>query len=79
MRSGKTLWESLVEHYDHGVSQVKGYRDVWQQMKSQVDSQCWQEVDRLLEVQYDNAQEWRDVCLEYFGKMRLGAPSAIVQ
>ncbi|MBO4641430.1 MAG: alpha-glucuronidase [Bacteroidaceae bacterium] len=79
MRSGKTLWESLVEHYDHGVSQVKGYRDVWQQMKSLVDSQRWQEVDRLLEVQYDNAQEWRDICLEYFGKMRLGAPSAIVQ
>ncbi len=70
MRNGKTLWENLVAHYDRGVSQVKGYRSVWQQFESQVDSQRWQEVDHLLELQYRNAQEWREVCLGYWQKMK---------
>ena len=72
MRNGKTLWENLVAHYDRGVNQVKGYRAVWQQFESQVDSQRWQEVDHLLEVQYRNAQEWREVCLEYWKKTKGG-------
>lgn len=72
MKSGRSLWQELVEHYYHGVRVVEGYPETWQQMKDIVltidnnDPQRWQEVyDRLLH-QVDNAREWRDVCLKYF-------------
>ena len=72
MKSGHTLWQELVSHYNHGVRVVESYPEIWQQMKKTVltidndDSQRWQEVyDRLLH-QVDNAREWRDVCLKYF-------------
>lgn len=72
MKSGRSLWQELVDHYYHGVKVVEGYPETWQQMKDIVltidnnDPQRWQEVyDRLLH-QVDNAREWRDVCLKYF-------------
>ena len=72
MKSGRSLWQELVDHYYHGVRVVEGYPETWQQMKDIVltidnnDPQRWQEVyDRLLH-QVDNAREWRDVCLKYF-------------
>ena len=72
MKSGRSLWQELVDHYYHGVKVVEGYPETWQQMKEIVltidnnDPQRWQEVyDRLLH-QVDNAREWRDVCLKYF-------------
>ncbi|MCR5131975.1 MAG: alpha-glucuronidase [Prevotella sp.] len=73
MKSGQTLWQELVNHYNHGVSQVEGYVKVWQQMKPYLlkadgDLQRWNEVDERMTHQLENAREWRDVCLGYFGK-----------
>ena len=36
-------------------------------MKPYVDEQRWAAVDSRLHQQLDNAKEWRDVCLKYFG------------
>jgi alpha-glucuronidase len=67
MRDGSTLWQSMQKHYQRGVDQVEGYRQVWQQMRPYIDAERWQHVDSLLNVQIENAKEWRDTCLTYFG------------
>lgn len=68
MKSGKTLWQELNEYYNKGVDEVSVYLAAWQGMVSYVDEQRWREVDKLLNIQLDNAKEWRDVCLGYFQK-----------
>ena len=67
MRNGQTLWEQLQEKYNSGVEQVELIFADWQEIKPYVDEQRWREVnDRLLQ-QHQDACEWRDVCLKYFG------------
>ena len=69
MKSGSTLWEELNMKYNMGVSMVEVYRDYWHTsakpyMKGHEAE--WQMTDSLLNVQLENAKEWRDVCLKYF-------------
>lgn len=66
MADGTTLWQSLNSHYNHGINQVEHYKAQWQLMKPYVNAARWQHVDTLLQVQLDNAREWRQVCLTYF-------------
>jgi len=33
-----------------------------------IDEQRWREVDERMQHQVENAREWRDVCLKYFGQ-----------
>lgn len=68
MKSGKTLWQELQQHYAHGVSETADFCRVWQLMKPVIDEQRWLEVDAKLKEQNTNAQEWQKVCTEYFGK-----------
>ena len=72
MKSGRTLWEELNVRYNHGVKEVERYVTTWQNMKECLvaadgDDQRWREVDERLQHQLENAREWRDVCLKYFG------------
>lgn len=68
MKDGSTLWESLQYHYNQGVINVETYHNIWHnKMRHYVDEQRWREVDDRLEDQLQNAREWRDVCLKYFG------------
>ncbi len=69
MKSGSTLWQQLCMQYNQGVAMVEVYRDFWHAralpfMKGH--EQEWQLTDSLLNVQLDNAKEWRNVCLKYF-------------
>lgn len=69
MKSGSTLWEELNMKYNMGVSMVEVYRDYWHTcakpyMKGHEEE--WQMTDSLLNVQLENAKEWKDVCLKYF-------------
>ena len=68
MRNGSTLWEQLQYEYNRGVIDVERMYNVWHyQMRAHVDEQRWREVDERLRSQLENAREWRDVCLKYFG------------
>ncbi len=68
MKDGSTLWESLQYHYQEGVLWTEHAHNVWHnKMRHYVDHQRWQEVDERMEHQAQNAREWRDVCLKYFG------------
>ena len=66
MHSGLTLWEELQLHYDRGVEQVRQYRKVWAGMKPYVNGRRHARVSALLEKNEQDAERWREVCVEYF-------------
>ena len=66
MKDGNTLWEDLQMHYNRGVNEVEDFCRIWRQVKPEIDEQRWQEVDKRLQHQLENAREWRKVCLDYF-------------
>ena len=69
MKSGSTLWQELCMRYNMGVSMVEVYRDFWHTSAKQYmkgHEQEWQHTDSLLNVQLENAKEWRNTCLKYF-------------
>jgi alpha-glucuronidase len=68
MNSGRTLWEEMQYRYNRGVQEVEDFQRIWQEAKPMIDEQRWREVDERLKRQLTNAQEWRDVCLKYFGE-----------
>ena len=68
MNSGRTLWEELQYRYNRGVSEVEDFCRVWQACKSDIDEQRWQETDKRMQHQLENARQWRDVCIGYFKK-----------
>ena len=67
MNSGRTLWEEMQFRYNRGVAEVEDFCKVWQECKPNIDEQRWREVDERMQHQLQNAREWRDVCLKYFG------------
>ena len=63
---GKTLWETLCNHYVSGVEEVENFIEIWKSLDGKIDSNIFQEVSKKLSVQLDEAQWWRDGCLQYF-------------
>ena len=73
MKDGSTLWESLQYHYNRGVITVEQHHNIWHnKMRHFIDEQRWREVDERLHHQQENAREWRDTCLKYFGQFAKG-------
>jgi len=72
LANGRTLWQSLCDHYNAGVRRVAAYRVLWQSpaVRSYVDKAQWQQVDKLLGIQLDNARQWQHTCLDYFNGFR---------
>lgn len=69
IKSGSTLWQELCMKYNMGVAMVEVYRDFWHTSAKQYmkgHEQEWQHTDSLLNVQLENAKEWRNTCLKYF-------------
>lgn len=69
MKSGSTLWQELCMKYNMGVAMVEVYHDFWHTSAKQYmkgHEQEWQHTDSLLNVQLENAKEWRNTCLKYF-------------
>lgn len=69
MKSGSTLWQELCMKYNMGVAMVEVYRDFWHTSAKQYmkgHEQEWQHTDSLVNVQLENAKEWRNTCLKYF-------------
>ena len=66
MRSVRTMWEELCEHYQRGVEWTRQARQQWQSLRGAIDQQRFAEVDRKLAIQERDAAWWRDACLLYF-------------
>ena len=67
LKSGRTVLEEMQYHYDRGIKEVEDFIRIWNEAKPEIDEQRWQEVDARLQHQLENAKEWRQVCLDYFG------------
>jgi alpha-glucuronidase len=66
MKSGRTLWEELVVHYDRGVATVDAMRAQWAALKPRIDAERWTKTDALLGIQQREARWWRDASLAYW-------------
>lgn len=66
MRSGQTLWQALVAHYDRGVATVNEMRTKWARLEQFVDPQRFAAISKKLDIQLREAQWWRDACIAYF-------------
>lgn len=66
MRSGRTLWDELCLHYQHGVDTVRSWQTTWASMKGEIDPETFDHVAALLNIQERDACWWRDACLLYF-------------
>ena len=58
----------MQHRYDEGVTFVEMMIDTWQSLQPNIDPQRYQHVSQRLARQLDNAREWREVCLNYFGQ-----------
>jgi alpha-glucuronidase len=68
LSSGKTLWEALQLHYNRGVEYVISMQQDWNSLENKIDRQRFKQVKIRLDMQLENARQWRDVCLKYFGQ-----------
>lgn len=66
MKSGKTLWDELALHYQHGVDWVRLTRRQWGSLDKKIDPERHAEVARKLAIQERDAVWWRDAVLLYF-------------
>jgi alpha-glucuronidase len=66
MKSGKTLWTEICEHYYLGVRQAQQIQATWTSLSGQVDPQRHKEVADRLVIQVTDAAAWRDQILGYF-------------
>ena len=66
MRSGRTLWDSLVLHYDRGVGWVKQARATWSTLAPYVDPQRYRMTADFFAIEERDAEWWRDASIAYF-------------
>lgn len=66
MPSGATLWEELQSHYNRGVDEVIAMKDAWISLAGKIDAERYLHVRERIDMQIQNAKEWRDVCIKYF-------------
>ncbi len=66
MKSGRTLWDELAWHYQHGVDWVRATRASWAGLKGVIDEERYTAISNKLAIQERDAVWWRDACLLYF-------------
>ncbi len=66
LRTGHTLWNSLLRHYQRGVDTVKRMRKTWDGLSRYVDPQRFRLTADFLAIQQHNAQWWRDASIAYW-------------
>jgi alpha-glucuronidase len=66
LKDGQTLWDGMALKYQEGVNQVQNMKETWNKMEKFLDSERFNEVQMLLNIQCKEAKWWRDACLLYF-------------
>lgn len=78
MKSGRSLWDELCYHYDHGVQQVREFQKTWDKAEKYIDAERFKDVQSRLKIQMRDAIWWKDACLLYFQEFsKLPIPSDI--
>ncbi len=66
LSSGRTLWQELQFRYNRGVTEVQKMQELWGSLAEELPKSLYEEIQEKLAIQYNDAVEWRDVCLQYF-------------
>jgi alpha-glucuronidase len=66
MRSGQTLWDELIQHYQTGVDTVQWMRNTWDALEGKIDDLRFGHVTDFLRIQEKEAEWWRDASVLYF-------------
>ena len=66
LRTGRTLWEELVRHYQMGLDTVAWMRRTWDGLHDRVDAARFDSVREDLRIQAAEARWWRDASLDYW-------------
>jgi alpha-glucuronidase len=66
MKSGKTLWEALIAHYNGGLTGPREMQKAWAALQGRIDDRRFQEVAQRLTLQATDAAAWRNRILTYF-------------
>jgi alpha-glucuronidase len=66
VKSGRTLWEELVEKYYSGVDSVREMQRTWDSLEGLIDAARHEKVRSLFRIQEKEGVWWRDACVLYF-------------
>ncbi len=70
LNSGLTLKEELKSNYSKGVEEAEKLREIWKKNEKLVpkilSKEKYESVLNKLDIQVEDAHEWKDVCLKYF-------------
>ncbi|TFH46435.1 MAG: alpha-glucuronidase, partial [Bacteroidia bacterium] len=66
LSSGRTLWDELCYKYYDGAETVNSWLIYWNNLNGKIESELFNQVSSLLEIQKKEAEWWRDACVLYF-------------
>ena len=66
LRSGRSLWEALLAHYQAGVDTARWMRRTWDGMADLVDPERFRRTQAFLHIQEAEARWWRDASVLYW-------------
>jgi alpha-glucuronidase len=66
LRSGRTLWEELLRHYQMGIDTVGWMRRTWDGLRGRIDAERFDSVRAYLKIQEAEARWWRDASVDYW-------------
>ncbi|RXG32391.1 alpha-glucuronidase family glycosyl hydrolase [Leeuwenhoekiella marinoflava] len=69
MKNGQSLWYTLARKYQDGVEDVAQMKKTWNAMQDYVSPAVYEKTRMLLDIQYEEAQWWRNSCLLYFQQL----------
>ncbi len=67
--SGKTVIQHIYDSHFRGVAAVKELQGHWNKLEGKVDEGIYKNVENRLEMQLENAVEWRDQVNTYFHRI----------
>jgi alpha-glucuronidase len=66
LKDGRTMLQYIYDTHFEGVEDVKNFITTWDSLKNKLPPQAYTHVRQRLELQLENAKEWRDVINTYF-------------
>ena len=66
LKNGAILWDAIALKYQEGVYGVEEMIRIWEQARTYISVDQFNEVRMLLEIQLKEAKWWRNACLLYF-------------
>ena len=75
LKSGRTLIQHIYDTHFEGVQEVEGFIEAWASLKKYLPQSAWLSISKRLDLQLENAREWRDVVNTYFFR-KTGIPDA---